>query len=429
MTYAHRLWLIIVRRTRHSVSLFLLVFCFSLLGIVSSYFGNIVECYQRLVVSDIGYSLMLYRTDDKDIPQEVIQQISGIKDVIGCNQEYNMLVQPVNFANIIADSEKNIFDIPKSDMIRLYADSKTELNLAFANNMELIEGVLPSNNNPGAVIDIALAAENNLEIGDAIIVKHPETGNELPLSVIGIYRAVSLPQESWRGASGEIEYGQSPYSYIFCDIPSFECLLKNNLSASSIIVYGKDRKSLDNISDFIEQIGLSAKDYQLVNRTESKIDMGTSASRAISLAATVLSSVTIFVSTFVLLLVVVLWMRSCYKDISVLITLGAKRYEIVFDYLLVTSTISVFALLLSLPICSLIINNYGNLIIEHTFIAAGNLSGLGIDNYMAAALNQKLGATDYLRSQFVLLIVVWIATLIASIDILKNKPSKLFNIS
>lgn len=429
MTYTRRLWLIIARRTRHSVSLFLLVFCFSLLGIVSSYFGNIVECYQHLVVSDIGYSLMLYRTDNKDIPQELIQQISNIKGVIGCNQESNMLVQPVNFVNIIIDSEEKIFDIPESDMVRLYADSNTELNLAFANNMELIEGMLPANNDAGAVIDIALASKNNLEIGDTITVKHPETSNELPLSIIGIYRAISLPQESWRGSSGNIEYGQSPYSYIFCDIPSFEYLLKSDLPVSSIIVYGKDRKSLDNISDSIEQMGLSPKNYQLVNRTESKIDMGTSASRAIGLAATVLSSVTIFVSAFVLLLVVVLWMRSCYKDVSILITLGAKRYEIVFDYFLVTSIISVFALLLSLPICSFIINNYGNLIIEHTFIATGNLSGLGIDNYMAAALNQKLGVTDYLRSQFVLLFVVWTATFVASVNILKNKPSKLFNMS
>ena len=82
MTYAHRLWLMIARRTRHSVSLFLLVFCLSLLGIISSYFGNIVACYQRFVVSDIGYSLKLYRTDGNAIPPAVIQQISHIKGVL-----------------------------------------------------------------------------------------------------------------------------------------------------------------------------------------------------------------------------------------------------------------------------------------------------------------------------------------------------------
>lgn len=105
-------------------------FCLSLLGIISSYFGNIVACYQRFVVSDIGYSLKLYRTDGNAIPPNVIQQISHIKGVIGCNQEANMLVQPVNFANAIPDSEDNLFDIPESDMVRLYADSNTALNLS-----------------------------------------------------------------------------------------------------------------------------------------------------------------------------------------------------------------------------------------------------------------------------------------------------------
>lgn len=429
MTYAHRLWLMIARRTRHSVSLFLLVFCLSLLGIISSYFGNIVACYQRFVVSDIGYSLKLYRTDGNAIPPNVIQQISHIKGVIGCNQEANMLVQPVNFANAIPDSEDNLFDIPESDMVRLYTDSNTALNLSFANHMELVEGMLPADNDAGVIIDTVLAAKNNLGIGNEIVIKNPETGSELSIPIIGIYKAVSLPQESWWGTSGNIEYGQSPYSYLFCTIPTLEALLEKDLPSSAVIVYGKDRKSLDNISDAIEQMGLSPQDYQLLNRTENQIGRGTSASRAISSASAVLSSVTIFVSAFVLLLVVVLWMRACYKDTAILITLGAKRHKIVFDYFLVTSAISVFALLLSLPVCSLIINGYGNRMIEHIFVATGNLSGLEIDNYMTAALNQPLEWTAYLKSQFMLLLVVWTATLIASVNILKNKPAKLFNMS
>ena len=295
--------------------------------------------------------------------------------------------------------------------------------------MELVEGMLPADNDAGVIIDTVLAAKNNLGIGNEIVIKNPETGSELSIPIIGIYKAVLLPQESWWGTSGNIEYGQSPYSYLFCTIPTLEALLEKDLPSSAVIVYGKDRKSLDNISDAIEQMGLSPQDYQLLNRTENQIGRGTSASRAISSASAVLSSVTIFVSAFVLLLVVVLWMRACYKDTAILITLGAKRHEIVLDYSLVTSAISVFALLLSLPVCSLIINGYGNRMIEHIFVATGNLSGLEIDNYMTAALNQPLEWTAYLKSQFMLLLVVWTATLIASVNILKNKPAKLFNMS
>ena len=67
--------------------------------------------------------------------------------------------------------------------------------------------------------------------------------------------------------------------------------------------------------------------------------------------------------------------------------------------------------------------------IEHIFVATGNLSGLEIGNYMTAASNQQLEWTAYLKSQFMLLLVVWTATLIASVNILKNKPAKLFNMS
>lgn len=429
MAYMYRLWLMIVRRNRHSILLFLLVFFFSLFGIVSIFFGSVVESYQHAVVADIGYSLILYKLDDTDIPQDIMRQISEIRGVIGMNQESNMLVTPVNFENIIEVSEDNVFDIPSSDLVRLYADTDTAVNLVYANHMRLTAGELPSTTNAGAMIEATLAEKNNLGIGDTITVKHPETGKELSLSIIGIYELLSLPQESWSAGGGEIAYGQSPYSYIFCDMHSYEILLEREIPLSSVIIYTQNARYLDRVSEAISRMNLSTEEYQLINRTESELEMGTSASRAIGSAATVLSIVSITVSASVLLLVVLLWMRSCYKDISILISLGEKRAEIIRDYLLVTTIISVGALLLSLPLCVTVIGLFGDQLVESVFVATGNLSGLEIDNYMLTALEQPLGMIDYLKSQGVLLIVVWVATLLASISVLKNKPSKLFNMS
>lgn len=86
--------------------------------------------------------------------------------------------------------------------------------------------MLPADNDAGVIIDTVLAAKNNLGIGNEIVIKNPETGSELSIPIIGIYKAVSLPQESWWGTSGNIEYGQSPYSYLFCTIPTLEALLE-----------------------------------------------------------------------------------------------------------------------------------------------------------------------------------------------------------
>ena len=288
-----------------------------------------------------------------------------------------------------------------------------------------MEGDMPSNN-AGVLIDTVLAYKNNLKIGNFITIQNPATGKELSLCIVGIYESLSFPQEAWKNGSDSMVYGQSPYSYIFCDIHSYEKLIDGSLSSSSIKIYTKNAKYLDSVNDTLSQMNLLPSEYRLVNFTESKLNMGISSYRAIASSAILLSTVSISVAAFVLSLVVVLWMRTCYKDISILITLGANRCKIILDYFLIISIISFLSLVLSLPFCVFIITSFGSSLIEYTYIAAGNLSNGGINNYMVGALNQHLEIVDYLKSQCIFLVIVWLSTLLESINILKNKPSKLF---
>lgn len=426
MSYFRQLGLIIVRRSRHSIYLFLLVSLFTLIGIVSCFFRNIIDNYQNSVVYDIGYSLMLYRTDGNAISQVLLDDLSQINGVVGCNQETNMLVQPVDFKNTIAKDENNIFSIPHTDLVRLYADTDTSLNLVFKNSMKLMEGNLPSSINEGVAIDEVLASENNLTVGDTIVVRSLESGIEKGLKIIGIYKAEILPQESWTEGNGTIAYGQSPYSYIFCDFKTYENVVGHEIPRSSVVIYADNMRALRKITSSVKKLGLSEEEYHLVNQTENKLKMGTSASRAISSAATLLTSISVFVSGIVLFLVILLWIRACYKDISILIALGKKRCAIIRDYLLLISIISIFAIMISTPFCGLIISQFGDSLVEYTFAASGNISGLGMDNYMAYALDQPMHIVDYLKSNFEVLTLIWLATFLASIKILRCNVSKLF---
>lgn len=426
MSYIRRLWLIIVRKGRHSLYLFLLVFLFALLGIVSCFFRNIITNYENAVISDIGYSLMFYRTDGDAIPQEVLDEISRINEVVGYNQEYDMLVAPINFHNAIDHSTSNVFAVPNSDMIRLYANMDTSLNPIFSNNMELLAGELPAGENSGAIIDEVLARDNGLSLGDTLLITNPQSNNQIDISIIGIYKASILPRESWKLSNGSMAYGQSPYSYVFCDIPSFEHLLEYGLPLSSVIVYAEDMKSLDKISTTIVDLELPESIYQVSNRTHDKLENGTSSARAVNSAATILTSLSLCVSAFILFMVVLLWMRSCYKEISILIALGESRYAIVMQYIIVTTLIASFALVISLPLCYLFITSFSDNFISYLFASTGNISGLEMDNYMVFALDQKLQLGDYIQSNFMFLIVVWASTLFSSIQILKCRPSKLF---
>ena len=198
MSYIRRLWLIIVRRGRHSLYLFLLVFLFALLGVVSCFFRNIISSYENAVICDLGYSLMFYRIDGDAIPQEVLDEISRINGVTGYNQEYDMLVTPINFYNVIDYNASDVFTVPDSDMIRLYANTDASLNPIFSNNMELIAGELPSGNNGGAIIDEVLARDNGLFLGDTLLIKNQQSNNQIAIAIIGIYKASTLPKESWK---------------------------------------------------------------------------------------------------------------------------------------------------------------------------------------------------------------------------------------
>lgn len=425
MSYIQRLWLIIVGKARHAIYLFLLVFLFALLGIVGYFFRNIVISYENTVIYDIGYSLMLYTEDNEAISQDVLEYISMLDGVVGYNQEYDMLVEPVNIHNAIEKDAANVFAIPDSEMLRLFGCTDTQLNLAFSNNMELIEGKMPATNCRGAIIDEVLAKENNLVVGDKIVIGAKQS----ELEIIGIYKTLSLPQETWKLPSGNLAYGQSPYSYVFFDIQSYEMIIGYELPLSSVYIYATDMDALENVYSAIIQMGLQEDVYRVSNLTENKLSNGTSAARAVNLTATLLTRLSSGLAITILFLVVLLWMRACYQDIAILISLGEGRLAIIIEYFILTTVIASVALLLALPCCYWLISNFSDLFVEYMFIATGNMSGLEMDNYMVVALEQELCVTDYIKSNLFLLVVVWVATLLSSIEIFRCKPTRLFHSS
>lgn len=427
MTYIQRLWLAIFRKSKHAIYLFLLVFLFAMLGVVACYFRNISDSYQQSVVSDIGYSLMLYRTDENSIEQELLDDIcNNVEGVLGYNQENNMLITPVNFQNAIAKDETNIFSIPQSDMVRLFANTNTTLSPVFFNHMRILNGQFPSEDNPGVIIDVVLAENNHLSVGDTITVNYNDI-EETTLNVIGMYETTSLPQEQWTEASGTIAYGQSPYSYIFCDYQSYSRVTGFDFPVSSVYIYTESLKTLDEANTYINNLELDPNEYQVANRTEGTLEHGTLTSQAINTTAKVLTNFSVWIAAIILFLVVILWMRNSYKDISILISLGESKVSVMCDYFIIATVIALAALILSMPVSDFLIRTFDKDLIEFAFSSISKEVGKETDKYISFAMDQSLGLADYVKSNLIFLVVVWGATLCASIEILRCKPSKLFS--
>lgn len=427
MTYIQRLWLTIFRKSKHSIYLFLLVFLFAMLGVVACYFRNISDSYQQSVISDIGYSLMLYRTDENSIEQELLDDIcNNVDGVLGYNQENNMLITPVDFQNSIARDETNVFSVPQSEMVRLIANTDTTLSPLFSNHMRLLNGQFPSEDNPGVIIDIVLAEKNHLSVGDTIAVKCKDIEETTVLNVIGTYETTSFPQEQWTEASGIVAYGQSPYSYIFCDYQTYGSVMGFEFAVSSVFIYTESLKTLDAANTYIENLKLDPNEYQVSNRTKRTLEHGTLTSQAINTTAKLLTNFSVWIAAIILFMVVILWMRNNYKDISIQISLGESKVAVMCDYFIITTVIALSALILSMPVSDFFIRTFDKDFIEFAFSSISKEVGKETDKYISLAMDQSLDWVDYMKSNLIFLVVIWGATLCSSIEIFRCKPNKLF---
>lgn len=425
MTYYNKIWLIITKRSYHSIYLFLLVFAFSILGIAGYYFSFIIENYHEMIVQDVGYSIGIYRTDDQSISDELFEKISHIEEVERKNIEAECLVYPLNFCNVIQDDSSDVFSPIKSEYCRLLGNFDTAGNIVFKKNMILISGAFPSDECNGAIIDSFLAEQNGLTIGDDlhILGMNDKTVN---IPVIGIYHVKSYPQESQLRDGGYTEYGQSPYSYIFCDLSSYELASGSNTSATCIL-YAQDKQDLEKVYEELISMGLPEDNYLLVDRTEGPITNGTTAFRAINAASEILISISIVITSAVLFFVIIVWIHACYKDIAVLISLGMARSRIIILVFGIVTLIAVAAVISATPICLAVISNYRGDLLEYVFVASGILTELEMDDYLLKAMTQPMGLSTCIRANLIYIFIAWVATCVAALEISLRNVKILFD--
>lgn len=415
MTCFNKIWLIITKRSNHSIYLFLLVFLFSILGIAGYYFRFIIDSYHEMIVQDVGYSIGIYTVDNKDMSDELLERISQIDGVERTNLEADCLVYPLNFSNTIQDDTSDVFNPIKSEYIRLLGNYDTARNIVFRNNMKLISGSYPCEECKGALIDSFLAEQNGLMMGDNLKLLGMSE-KEVNIPIIGIYQLMSNPQESQLSDGGYTEYGQSPYSYIFCDLSTYEQVNGSNISADCIL-YAQNRRDLEKVYEELSTMGLSEEKYLLVDRTEGPITNGTTAFQAIDIAAEVLVAISIVTTSVVLFFVIIVWLHACYKDIAVLISLGLHRGRVIIQVFWIVTIIAAAAVISAIPICMVIISNCGDELLEYLFVTSGILTEFEMDDYLIKAMTQPMGLPTFIRANLLYIIIAWLATCVASLEI------------
>ena len=94
-------------------------------------------------------------------------------------------------------------------------------------------------------------------------------------------------------------------------------------------------------------------------------------------------------------MVVILWIRNSYKDISVLISLGESKVVVMCDYFIITTVIALSARILSMPVSDFLIRTFDKDLIEFAFSSISKEVGKETDKYISYAMDQSLGWDDY----------------------------------
>ena len=429
MSYIHILFTTTIRRSRHALYLFFLTFVCAILGTTGVYFRHIITEYNDSILADTGYTLSLSHDDGTVIPATILQQLEALPAVDGLNMMNSALLQPVNFHNSVPQNTTDVFSTQEASEIRLLGNYDITKNLTFKQHCQFVSGHIPDASQSGVLIDDWLARQNSLSIGDAITLSDSE--KQYTFTVQGIYTTTSSIIEE-QDTGEYTEYAVTPYSYIFCDLDSYNQIQSVALDKDSVSLYGKDFASLSIITEEIRSMGLLDAGYSLFNVTAYETNFSTVAFRSMKTMASLMSAISISVAGLILFLVILLWLRTNYHDIAILLTLGQSRVAIIWQYFLSTTFVVGAALLVAAPLCMLQAYWFDPALAQTAFSITGAASGNGaiaeIDSHMVAALQTSLSLGDCLRANLVYLIISWAGVLLASVEIIKCRPRILFHL-
>lgn len=414
----------IIRRPFRTIVLAITIFSLSILSMMGYFLKDAVSTGYQEYINLEGYSIGVDNSSGKDIPSELIERILEIEHVVGYNgPSYEYDYKPVNFTNIPYESD-SFASVKTSESITLSANLSTHWYSSFRNgNMILKEGVFPTLQQKGVMLDSILAAKNELSIGSEIELYNDASDTIMTFHVVGIYETLE-PPEIELGGNQDTYYTISPSSYIFCDYDSFFEYHDFDDSLSVVDFYVDEYEHIETTYNKIKEIA-PEEEYLVLNVLENRVSNYGEVIITLEGTSNLLLQFTYITSLLILFLMTLLWMRDHYYEAGIYIALGTNKMQIVLYFVTEILMIALTTLGISLLIGQQIISVYGKKIL-------GTAIDFTQSNYIEDAIEAKLFESELsfqslLISCGIYLLIVVIATLLSSIAIANYKPRKLFD--
>ena len=294
---------------------------------------------------------------------------------------------------------------------RVVSDLFSEKDTYFTDEgFKLIEGEpITPDTKYSALIHEEFAKENNLGIGDSIILENIE-GNEVSVKVkiIGIFTSTRKSNsESYMDTTNLFE------NIIFTDLQTSSELIyeSDNLKYQYGDFIVEDPQNLDKIIDEVKEIDSVEWDKCKITKDDSTYQNVKESLESLQSIVSVAITVIFVISIVLIILILNLWTKHRVYEIGVLLSIGINKLDIIKQQIVEIFMVSIPAFLFSFITSSIVNQMVSSKLIED------------ISNSIKVTVN----ISDWLIVSILGLLIIIVATILSIIQITRIKPRDIFS--
>lgn len=294
---------------------------------------------------------------------------------------------------------------------RVVSDLFSEKDTYFTDEgFKLVEGEpITPDTKYSALVHEDFAEENNLGIGDSIILENIE-GNEVSvkIKIIGIFTSTrKSSSESYMDTTNLFE------NIIFTDLQTSSELIyeSDNLKYQYGDFIVEDPQNLDKIIDEVKEIGSVEWDKCKITKDDSTYQNVKESLESLQSIVSVAITVIFVISIVLMILILNLWTKHRVYEIGVLLSIGINKLDIIKQQIVEIFMVSIPAFLFSFITSSIVNQMVSSKLIED------------ISNSIKVTVN----ISDWLIVSIMGLLIIIVATILSIIQITRIKPRDIFS--
>lgn len=335
------------------------VFTLTLFICMGIYLDQILASYHETFIRTAGLGLYVEVEQFRVLSDwsEILDKVEECSLIASwnCAGRYIAECDPMDFINVDYRGKlhaRGNSESEKNSRIYVYGNLATECTDWFRNGeLLLTEGIYPTTDHQGALLDRHLAEANALSIGSVITVGFGN--NQTSVSVTGIYEAKQIPKREVIDGY----YVETEESVIFLDYQSFLQLTGIDESFNAMVFYADSYQNMDGAHSFIENAIKDIPDSFVSDMVETQEIQMTGVFTILSTMIPIVLMGAFLTAGIILVLLVVMWIRDHDRALAIEMALGQSVWksigQIVLEILILSGGTMIAGLVFLIRGCNL----------------------------------------------------------------------------